>query len=291
MFKYHKTICLVALFLKAVMEAKVRICAHYFGQPEFVKYQHKFFQKNVKDDYELIVFEDSMDPVISREIQKECEKYGIAYVKIPREEFDHPKIPLMNPEIGLHSPSFECSVATQYIYDHYVVSHDDICLILDNDIFLLKPFHFRKYLGEYSFAYVPQSRGHINYMLPNFLIINPKVLKDKESFNFNMGIIDGYATDSAGFTHFYLQKHFLEGRVIPVLFLWGTTEYNSYLKKMYDQKYSMLFNLREWSSHFFIEEDSFLHIRMGSNWANHPHYKRMMFEVNCLFNDLLEVIL
>jgi hypothetical protein len=132
-------------------EAKVTIFTHYFGQPEFIKYQHAFFKKNLLDDYELIVFDDSSNTLVSKEIKNECDKYNIKYIRVPRSVFESPKLPIMDSYVSPSDPSFECAVSIQYIYDNYIVPSKNICLIMDNDIFLIAPFSVEKYLGSVDF--------------------------------------------------------------------------------------------------------------------------------------------
>lgn len=267
-------------------EAKVNVYAHYFGQPEFVKYQHLFLQKNMRDDYELTVFDDSSDPLISQEIQNECEKYGVAYVQIPRSEFENPRLPITSYYVGPTCPSFQCAIATQYIYDHYVIPSQDLCMILDNDIFLLSPCSIEEYLGSAAFAYREEIRGEVDYMLPNFIIFNPSRMPEKERLNFNLGFILGNVTDSGGYSYFYLQDYAPLGKKIDKFFLFNT---ESEQKKKFGSLCPLLFNSENWGSHYFMEPDQFLHIRMGSNWSNHPDYDHIKRDVDTLFTNLLEL--
>lgn len=268
----------------ANMEAKVTIFSHYFGQPEFIKYQYSFFKNNMLDEYEFIVVEDSKSAITSNEIRKECEKYGIKYIHIPRSVFEFPKLPILGSYVGLGSSSFECSVAVQYIYDNYVVPSENICLIIDNDIFLLSPFSVEKYLGSASFSYLHQEKGVVYYMLANFLILNPSCMPEKERLNFNLGTILGNNTDSGGFTYFYLRDYRSLGKSIPIHYLYNTS---SPLKEKFGNQCPLLFNSVSWSSHYFIDKETFLHIRMGSNWSKNSDYSKMIGEVNFLLDHLL----
>jgi hypothetical protein len=281
----------ISLLLAATLsslEAKVSIFAHYFGQPEFVKYQHLFFQRNLLDDYEFVIFEDSNDPDISNQIRLECEKYSIPYHHIPSHVFEQPKLPIKDEHISLNAPSFQCAVATQYIYDNYVVPSKDICLILDNDIFLLSPISIEKHLGDHSFAYSKEERGiddqHVFYMLPNFVLFNPARMPEKERLDFNMGTILETNTDSGGYTYFYLLHYHSLGKELPKYYLY---EIPSPLRERFGSDYPLLFNSEEWRSHCFVEKDTFLHIRMGSNWSKHPKYTQMTEELTSLFDRLL----
>lgn len=283
---------ILSLFLIAlvwVAEAKVSLFAHYFGQPEFIKYQHLLFEKNLLDEYEFVVFEDAHDSKTSEKIRKECEKYGITYIHIPRSVFENPKLPINDWYISLGAPSFQCCVATQYIYDHYVIPSNNICLILDNDIFLLSPFSIEQFLEKASFGYVCQLKKEmgapIHYMLPNFILFNPPLMPDKEKLDFNMGTILGTHTDSGGHTFFYLRDHHSLGKEIPCYHLWN---HSTPLKTAFISKCPLLFSSSEWGSHYFLKEETFLHIRMGSNWSLHPKYTQMKKEMEFLFEEILK---
>ncbi len=283
----YKSFLFCVLF--SLGEAKVNIFAHYFNQPEYVQYQYLFFKKNILDEFEFFVFEDSRDPETSQQIKNECEKYGVKYIQIPRSSFDMPSLPILDLYVNLYSPSFECAVATQYIYENYVIHSKEVCLILDNDIFLLSPFSIEKYLGEAAFSYKKEERGvfpnKIHYMLPNFLILNPSRMPEKERLNFNLGTILGHRTDSGGYTYFYLQDYQHLGTEFPAYYLFNTP---SKLKDRFSAKCPLLFNSEQWASHSFIGKELFLHIRMGSNWSKDPKFADMMEEIDTLFKELLE---
>jgi hypothetical protein len=272
----------------SLLEAKVSIFSHYFNQPEFVKYQYLFFKQNLLDNYEFVVFEDSNNAHVSSQIQNECKKYNIKYIHIPSSVFEHPKLPIKDWYIGLGAPSFQCAVAIQYIYDNFVIPSKDICLILDNDIFLLSPFSIEKYLENYSFSYSREEKRNsgqqVFYMLPNFVIFNPSIMPEKERLDFNMGTILETHTDSGGYTYFYLRDYAFLGKEMAKYYLCETS---SKLKNRFGYQYPLMFNSAEWASHYFIEKDTFLHIRMGSNWSRHPKYSQMREELTSFFERLL----
>jgi len=284
-----RTLCFFFTAFCGLAEAKVSIFAHYFGQPEFVKYQYLFLKKNLLDEFEFVVFEDAPTLTTSKQIRAECEKYGIHCVHIPASVFEKPKLPIRNSYISLKSPSFQCSLATQYIYDHYVTPSKNPCLILDNDIFLLSPASIEQFLENYSFGYVRQQKRTIGkpvvYMLPNFIIFNPEIMPKKETLNFNMGLLYGVQTDSGGYTYFYLHDYFHLGKQIPCEYLWTGS---SPLKECYSAQCPLLFGSSEWGSHYFMGKETFLHIRMGSNWSANPKYLQMRKEIEYLFEELLK---
>lgn len=288
--KFLCKISFVLQFLLAfTLEAKVNIFAHYFGQPEFIKYQYLFFKKNMLDDYDFVVFEDSFDPEVSAVIKSECERYGITYIHIPKSVFEKPQFLSGSFNVDITAPSVGCAVATQYIYDHYIAPSENLTLLLDNDIFLLSPFSLENYLGSHAFAYNEQIRGNeiacVDYMLPNFVIFRPPSMPDKGRLDFNLGTVLGNNTDSGGFSHFYLREFRHLGKKIPKYYLFDN---DSPLKKKYLSLCPYLFTSEDWSSHCFIEKDLFLHIRMGSNWSKHAQYGHMRQEIETLFEALLK---
>lgn len=285
----YKCILTALLVLFSTLEAKVCIFAHYFNQPEYIQYQHLLFKKNLLDEYEFFVFEDSSDPKVAAQIKNECQKYGITHIQVPRSSFEVARLPIFDSYVDLFSPSFECAVATQYIYENYVIPSKDICLILDNDIFLLSPFSIEQYLGGASFSYIREIKGtfpnEVPYMLPNFLILNPSLMPEKELLSFNLGTILGNRTDSGGYSYFYLCDHGCLGSEMARYYLCNTP---SKLKERFCNRCPLLFTSRRWSSHWFIGNELFLHIRMGSNWSKDPSYPEMKREIEILFKTLLE---
>jgi hypothetical protein len=59
------------------------------------------------------------------------------------------------------------------------------------------------------------------------------------------------------------------------------------LKSRFSSQYPLIFNSTEWLSHCFLEKDTFLHIRMGSNWSHHLKYPQMREEIDAFFQTLL----
>ena len=160
---------------------------------------------------------------------------------------------------------------------------------MDNDIFLVCPFDLEKYLGSKAFAYHEEARKNdttcVTYMLPNFVIFNPRLMPEKERLNFNLGTILGNNTDSGGYTYFYLKDYVHLGKSLSKYYLAKTP---SPLKDRYLPLCPLLFTSEEWGSHCFIEKDLFLHIRMGSNWSLHPNYEQIRHDVGMLFDTLLK---
>lgn len=51
---------------------KILILTYSYNRPEFIEWQHKTFEKFLLDDYEMIVFNDADNVVMSSQIKSMC---------------------------------------------------------------------------------------------------------------------------------------------------------------------------------------------------------------------------
>src|SRR5271156_2071886 len=70
--------------------AKILIFTYAFNRPEFIEFQHKTFQKFLKDEYEFIIFSDAKTDSQHKEIESVCFKYDLKCIRIPQEIHDRP---------------------------------------------------------------------------------------------------------------------------------------------------------------------------------------------------------
>ena len=252
--------------------ANVLVMTHSYNKPEFIKWQCETLKKLLQDEYEFVVFNDSPNEELSNKTEAICQDLNISCVRVPQMIHTLPYLPR---NAGVSGPSAECADTIQYMLDTMGFQHPGFVVLLDSDMFLIRKLHIETMMKDYHIAASPQSRsgskGIITYFLPNLLIFNMKTLPDKETLNFNLGMLDGVATDCGGFTHFYIASH-------PNL-KWQ--EINCFLGEYSDEHSSLEFNiLKELKSHkklfhlmshkkfdyeFYLDL-SFLHFRAGSNW-------------------------
>lgn len=102
--------------------------------------------------------------------------------------------------------------SVQYSLDTVGFKSDDIVLLIDNDMFLVRPLHIANYLKDHDI--ISFLKGSINdhgqaimYCCPALTFLNMKSLPNKSSLNFNCGWVNGCSGDSGGFTHYYLKDH------------------------------------------------------------------------------------
>lgn len=189
------------------LQSKILIFTYSYNRPDFIKLQYKTFKKFLKDDYKFVVFNDARDPHLYKQIKATCKKLGIDCIKIPQEIHDRPYLQRW-PGEGLHDPAVRNCNVVMYSLDHYGFEHDDIIVLLDSDMFLVKPFSIKKFMQNYDVAAVPQGRSpDIRYLWIGLAFLNMRTMPNKTTINFNCGKIDGIGVDAGGQTHHYIKNN------------------------------------------------------------------------------------
>ena len=155
---------ILPLLLTTFLNAEVLLLTFHYNRPEFIEYQHKCYQKFLKDDYRLIVFNDAKDPSIEKEIRNTCERLGIECVRFEQKwHFTHPLNEEFKKNFGSQKlnlshllpprckdiskiasqPSLRHSRVIQYALDHYGYQHNDLVALVDGDLFPYCKFSIR----------------------------------------------------------------------------------------------------------------------------------------------------
>lgn len=253
---------LIALFAFSGLSAKVLIMTHCYNRPEFISWQSQTFKKFLKDDYEFVVFNDAPNEELFALTEQVCQDLNIKMIIVPQQ---------------LHEfrggPSVECADTIQYMMDTLGFDYPGLVVLIDSDMFLIKDFSIEQYLKKYEIAAHPQYRvgehGIVTYLLPNLIFFNMQTLANKHTLDFDLGFIDGVNTDTAGFTHFYLESH-------PKLKWLRTNIFNrdskreelvmeASLRSAYQSKLWDFESVNKFDYEFYIDF-SFLHFKAGSNW-------------------------
>lgn len=204
--------------------SKTLIFTTAFNRPDFIQWQHKLFNKFMLDDYEYIVFSDANTQQMQAEIQEMCDELGIACIPVPQEIHTRPYL-VRRKNDNLHQPNIRNCNAVQWAWDNYLVKHNGPVLLVDSDMFLIRPLSLEDLFKECDLAYVPWGtedprthRGY-SYMWIALIAFNLRTLPSPETICFNCGIIPNTSAivDSGGWTYFYLQKyqHLLKTQLIP----------------------------------------------------------------------------
>lgn len=143
--------------------------------------------------------------------------------------------------------------------------HNDLVMIIDSDMFLVKNFSVAEYLKGYDISGVLQQRGHVTYLWNGILFFNMKTLPEQSTLNFNCGWVDGELCDVGGHTYFYFKKH-PKVRLKPV---GGHCFVNAHIHQK-DQSFfhpflKLMLEKGVTNSEFFLDFTLF-HYRGGGNW-------------------------
>jgi hypothetical protein len=223
--KFTKIFIIVLSLFNPKLSSKILIFTYAFNRPDFIELQYKTFKKFLKDDYKFVVFSDAKTALMHHAIKTMCNKYHITCVHVPQEIHDLPY--LERPTTGFtsnyHNPSVRNCNVVQYSLNIAGFYHDDIVMLIDSDMFLIKEFSIRKYLENFAAASVvfpcnfwPShvcAELHPNippfkYLWIGLVFLNMKTLPNKNTINFNCGYVYGnIPVDSGGYTAYYLKNN------------------------------------------------------------------------------------
>lgn len=290
---------LVCGFLGA-REPKVLIFTYSYNRPDFIEIQEKTFRKFLRDDYEFVVFNDAVDPLLKAKIEQTCEKLQIRCIEIPQEIHPMPYLERFEGESWNH-PCVRNANVVQYSLNNVGFFHDGIVALFDSDLFLVRDFSIVDFMDGYHLSGLEQVRSknnkRINYLWVGLSFIDMKNLPDANTLSYNCGKIDDINVDVGGYTHYYLRTHpdvkirWLNQRIWPfsrcesciannttpclhnteMLFSEGFDEHQ--IKFIHDNPIGCEFYMN----------NCFMHYRAGTNWdyqsqEYHNHKTRILNE-------------
>lgn len=218
-------IILFALFFSFQIDAKIRILTFHFNLPELIEIQHKTFKRFLKEDYELIVFNDACEEHHEKAIQQTCDKFGIRCIRFKPEWHDtdpfntkvnewahNPQIyshlGAIRPGVNLsHQPSVRHCHVIQYALDNFGYNHNDLVALLDGDCFLSRPTSFKKILGTNDIVGIRKEEAGIEYLWVVFTLFDPRTVPYKEDLKFHLDVINNQLHDTGSHTYHYLANH------------------------------------------------------------------------------------
>lgn len=212
---------LSAAFFSLSAHNQVLIITHAFNRPDFIEMQCRTFKKFFKDDYRFVLFNDANNEPMSAQIKVMCQEWGIECIRVPQEIHDRPYHKRW-PGEPYHRPNIRHANAIQYSLDTLGFNHDGILLIIDSDMFPVRPFSITEYMKDADTAGVFRGfRPDGGYIWPGICFLNMATLPNKRDINFNCGFIDGYSVDVGGHTYCYFRDN-------PTVTKKGITEISSY---------------------------------------------------------------
>lgn len=205
-YRGRQLFCLL-FFLWGTLAARTLIITHNYNRPEFIEIQQKTFKKFLLDDYEFVVFNDARDEGTARQIREACASCRVRCVQVPQEIHTRPYLK-RKPQDNLHQSNIRHANCVQYSLDILGFRHDDAVLILDSDMFLIRPFSVTSYMSDKDIAaFIKRTPYKVYCLCPVLTFLAMNRLPDKTTLDFNTGIISGWPVDSGGYTYHYLCKH------------------------------------------------------------------------------------
>ena len=313
----------LSILLLNTVHAKVLIITYNYNNPEFITMQHQTFKKFIEDEYEFIVFSDAPTESGHKQIDAMCTQCGIKCIRIPQQIHENPYyLPLNMPQI-YHNHTVPSNVrhvhSVQYSLNTLGFDHDDIVVLIDTDMFLIRPLNITAYMKDCDIAAFMKGSNNeqgatIMYCCPALTLLNMKTLPDRRSLNFNCGWVNGCSADSGGFTHYYLKGHpnlrlkYIDSLYSGQLFCSDRFYHNQnqhnvhvpaekkiayWVSKGFNEKEIKFLLKNPDTIQFFMEGPHcwFLHYRGGTNYEklpSHYHDQKKIF-INEYLQDIMAI--
>jgi hypothetical protein len=242
---------------------KVKIYTYPDKRPDFILRQKKSLEFFLKDDFEYIIMNNGSSPELRGEIEKICIKNKIIHFFIENPDHSH--------------PTTACAYPINQTLERIIKKEekDTISVIMDSDMFFVKPFCIAEYLGDNEIAAIKQIRGDVNYIWNGIVFINHNEIKDINELDFGFDTINGNTTDVGGNTYYYFKNH-PNCKLKNILHTSHIHPKNKNLRvfpptilENYDFEYC-----------FELIEKSVIHYGRGSNWDGMPinyHQNKTIF--------------
>jgi hypothetical protein len=183
-----------------------------FNRPDFIVRQQQLFERFLQDDYEFSVVSDAVE--CHGEIKATCAALGLAHHRVPPEIHDRPYLH-RSPADNLHNPNVRHCNSVQWAWDSIFSHHDGPVMIVDSDLFLIRPFSVASALEGLHLAGVRWGTTDMatgapySYLWLALVLLNNPLMPDRDAICFNCGCLPGTEAvcDSGGWTSLYLQRY------------------------------------------------------------------------------------
>lgn len=171
------------------------------SRPDFIELHVKTFDVFLEEEYEYVVFNDAPNDVMCKKVERTCKKLGVKCFRIDPRLHNRPN----------NSAGHRHMDAIQYSLDTIGYDYNGVVLMVDADMFLIKPFSVKSYMGKYNFIGGYQERADSNkkvmYSFPGLVFMNMKNLPNKKTISFEGGEVEGIPCDVGGHTHYYFKNN------------------------------------------------------------------------------------
>jgi hypothetical protein len=244
----------------------IKIYTYAHKRPDFISIQHASIEKNVKDDYEFIVFNNAIDDLkLSAQIEEECKKLNIKTIKVELHQDINKQSGEGYDELQFEdskyiNPNVACSYPLIWSFKDIISKEDNenIIVIIDSDMFFSKEVSIKDLMSGYDIAFIPQYRKNDVFYIWNGFVIIDGSKNNLNEINWFCGKVNEQPVDVGGQTHFYLKNN----PQLNILYLeaWNLTsvyksEYTSHLNGNVSVKFSV--NEDELSNYEILDKYGF----------------------------------
>ena len=240
------------------------IFTYVYNRPDFIELHVKTFAAFFKDPYEYIVFNDAPSEQMSNEIEQTCANLKVRCFRVPTHARNR------------QTPSCRHMDGIKYSLEALGFDHKGIVMMVDADMFLVKPF---------------SDKGKIVYTSPCLVFMNMVNLPNKRSIDFDGDHVEGIACDVGGHTYYYFKNN---PSVKHNLYVAVSRDYLVTLTKPLDEyglfdplSIDFIMNNKREFAFQYHGDGNFLHFYAGgSNW---PKYSAsFMQEKTNAVNDYID---
>lgn len=192
-------ISLLLLITIAPMSSKVLIFTCAYNRPDFIALQAKTFRAFLQDpDYEYVVFNDGQNGDMAQRNEQICAQLGIRCIRMPQH---------------LHTSNeatFRHNDTMNYAFRTLANDFNGLVVLMDSDVFLIKPLNIQQYMQGYDLIGGHQERNNgqrVIYISPVLVFFNMNTLPNKSSINFSPGRILGNDCDNGAYMYYYLKNN------------------------------------------------------------------------------------
>ncbi len=178
---------------------------------------------------------------------------------------------------GRQQPGYRHIDGIQYSLNLLGYDHNGITMMIDADMFLIRPFSALEYMKNYDFigGYQYRSKGSVKvvYTSPCLVFMDMTKLSDKQTITFEGGHIKGLACDVGGQTYYYFQNNpDIKLKLYLAVSKDGLPNNEQELRDMgYDENsINLILNEKREYAFQFHGDTHFLHYYAGgSNWPKY----------------------
>ncbi len=122
--------------LTSALNAEILILTYHHNRPDLIELQFNMLKKFLLDEFKMIVFNDAASVTMRRKIDTVCSQLKVESMQVPQELHTRKELPTVYGGTG----AIRHGNCINYSLRQRGFAHDDIVLILDGDMFLIREF-------------------------------------------------------------------------------------------------------------------------------------------------------